>query len=237
MLKTNSIFQDLLDKNNLYKGHRQRLKKRLFIDPKAIFDYEILEMLLFGVFPRKDTRILAKKLFLKFGTIKEAIFAPEKEIKKIKGLSDSTVIFFALLKETFIRLAIQPLKEKPIISSNAHVVDYYKRMLSLEKKEQMRAMFINSNNKLIAEEQLQHGTIDRLQIYIREVVQRALDLGSSAIIIVHNHPSGNPNPSKEDIVITDNLRHSLRIVGIKLLDHIIIAENSAYSFASFNSLS
>ena len=194
-------------------------------------------MLLFSVFPRKDTRILAKKLLLKFKTIKEVIFAPEREIKRIKGLGDSTVIFFSLLKETFIRLALQPLKEKTIISSDAHVIDYYRRMLSLEKKEQMRAMFINSNNRLIAEEQLQHGTVDRLQIHIREVVQRALDHESSAIIIVHNHPSGDPNPSNEDIFITNNIRQFLKIVDIKLLDHIIIAENSTYSFASFENSS
>lgn len=235
MLKSNFLFNDVSDKN-LYRGHRQRLKKKFIISPKSIFDYEILEMLLFSIFPRKDTKILSKNLLEKFGTLKNTIFAPEKEVKKVKGLGDSTVILFALLKETFIRLSLQPLKERPVVSSDTHVIEYYKNMLSLEKKEQFRVMFINSSNKLIAEEQLQHGTVDQVNIYLREVVQRALDHGSSAVIVVHNHPSGNPKPSKEDIIMTENLKHSLSVVNIKLLDHIIIAENSTYSFAAFHKL-
>jgi DNA repair protein RadC len=234
MLKPN--FVSGVDKNDLYQGHRQRLRKKFLISPKAVFDYEILEMLLFSIFPRKDTKVLAKNLLSKFGTLKNAIFASEKEVKKVKGLGDSTVVFFALLKETFVRLSLQPLNERPIVSSDAHVIEYYRNVLSLEKKEQMRAMFINNSNKLIAEEQLQHGTVDQVNIYLREVVQKALDHGSSAVIVVHNHPSGNPTPSREDMIITENLKHSLEAVGIKLLDHIIIAENSTYSFAASHNL-
>ncbi len=234
MLKPN--FVSSVDKNGLYQGHRQRLRKKFLISPKAVFDYEILEMLLFSVFPRKDTKVLAKNLLSKFGSLKNAIFASEKEVKKVKGLGDSTVVFFALLKETFVRLSLQPLNERPIVSSDAHVIEYYRNVLSLEKKEQMRAMFISNSNKLIAEEQLQHGTVDQVNIYLREVVQKALDHGSSAVIVVHNHPSGNPTPSREDMIITENLKHSLEAVGIKLLDHIIIAENSTYSFAASHNL-
>ena len=218
------------------EGHRQRLKEKFLVNQKSFADYEILEMLLFSIFPRKNTKILAKNLLAKFGTLKATIFASGKEIKKIEGLGNSTVVFFALLKETFSRFALQPLKELPIMSSDVHVIEYYRNLLSLEKKEQMRAMFVNNRNKLIAEEQLQYGTVDQVHLYSREVVQKALDYGSSAIIIVHNHPSGNPCPSKEDLNITKNLNNSLKSIGIKLLDHIIIAENSSYSFASHNLL-
>lgn len=221
---------------NLYLGHRQRLKKKFLVSPKSFLDYEILEMLLFGIFSRKDTKVIAKNLIQKFGTLKAVIFAPEQEIKKIQGLGESTAVFFKLLRETFIRLSLQPLKEKPIIASNIHVIEYYRNLLSLEKKEQFRVMFINNKNKLIAEEQLQHGTVDQTPIYPREVIQRALDLGASAIILVHNHPSGSPYPSKEDVNATKNLNNVVQRINLKLLDHIIIAENSSYSFAEHDLL-
>ena len=239
MLELNRIsnISNVSDKNDLHKGHRQRLKNKFLANPKIPMDYEILELLLFSVFPRKDTKVLAKSLLAKFGTLKAVVFASDKEIKKIKGLGNSTVVFFALLKETFTRFALHSLKERPIISSDLHVIEYYRNLLSLEKKEQVRAMFINNKNKLIAEEQLQYGTVDQVHLYSREVVQKALDYGSSAVIIVHNHPSGDPCPSKEDISITNNLNDSLKVVGIKLLDHIIIAENSNYSFAFHDLLS
>ena len=131
---------------------------------------------------------------------------------------------------------MQPLKEEPIIASNIHVIEYYRNILSLEKKEQFRIMFINNKNKLIAEEQLQQGTVDQTPIYPREVIQRALEHGASAIILVHNHPSGSPYPSKEDIIATKNLSSVVQRINLKLLDHIIIAENSNYSFAEHNLL-
>ena len=179
---------------------------------------------------------LKKNLIQKFGTLKAVIFAPEQEIKKIQGLGESTAVFFKLLRETFIRLSLQPLKEETIIASNLHVIEYYRNMLSLEKKEQFRVMFINNKNKLIAEEQLQHGTVDQTPIYPREVIQRALDHGASALILVHNHPSGSPYPSKEDVNATKNLKNVIQRINLKLLDHIIIAENSSYSFAEHNLL-
>ena len=221
---------------NLCLGHRQRLKKKFLVSPKSFLDYEILEMLLFGIFPRKDTKIIAKNLIQKFGTLKAVIFASEQEIKKIQGLGESAAVFFKLLRETFVRLSLQPLKEETIIASNLHVIEYYRNLLSLEKKEQFRVMFINNKNKLIAEEQLQHGTIDQTPIYPREVIQRALDHGASAIILVHNHPSGSPYPSKEDVNVTRNLNNVAQRINLKLLDHIIIAENSSYSFAEHNLL-
>ena len=132
---------------NFYLGHRQRLKKKFLLSPKSFLDYEILEMLLFGIFSRKDTKVVAKNLIQKFGTLKAVIFAPEQEIKKIQGLGESTAVFFKLLRETFVRLSLQPLKEETIIASNLHVIEYYRNLLSLEKKEQFRVMFINNKIK------------------------------------------------------------------------------------------
>ena len=221
---------------NFCLGHRQRLKKKFLLSPKNFLDYEILEMLLFGIFSRKDTKTIAKNLIQKFGTLKAVIFAPEQEIRKIQGLGESTAVFFKLLKETFTRLSLQPLKEETIIASNIHVVEYYRNLLSMERKEQFRVMFINNKNKLIAEEQLQQGTIDQTPIYPREVIQKALEHGASAIILVHNHPSGSPYPSKDDISATKNLSSVAQRINLRLLDHIIIAENSSYSFAEHNLL-
>ncbi len=231
-LKSKSSDSDV----NSYLGHRQRLKKKFLLSPKCFLDYEILEMLLFSIFPRKDTKDIAKNLIKEFGTIKSLIFAPEQEIKKIHGMGESAIVFFKLLKETFIRLSLQPLKDQQIISSNIHVVEYYRNLLSLEKKEQFRVMFINNKNRLIAEEQLQHGTVDQTPIYPREVIQKALDHEASAIIIVHNHPSGSPFPSKDDVNVTKNLNNVAQQINLRLLDHIIIAENSSYSFAEHNLL-
>jgi len=222
--------------NDINKGHRRRLKDKFFSNPKLLFDYEILEMLLFYVIPRKDTKPLAKQLLTRFGTLKSVIFATENQIMKIKEIRKSVVIFFGLLREVFSRISLQPLKEKTIIQSDQDVITYYANELSAKKKEEFRALFINNRNMLIAEELLQRGTVDQVCVYRREVVEKALEHRASAIIIVHNHPSGNPKPSREDIVMTKDLNITLERLGIRLLDHIIIAENSSYSFASHNLL-
>lgn len=211
-------------------GHRQRLKKKFALNSHALWDYELLEMLLFNVFPRKDTKPIAKDILQKFGTIKSFLFASEPELKKVPGLGESSIIFTKLLREIYRRISLQPLKEEPIISSNIHVLEYYQNLLSLEKKEQFRVMFINNKNRLIAEEQLQQGTIDQTPIYPREVIQKALNYGASAIIIVHNHPSGDFTPSQDDISVTHHLAEIAKQINIKLLDHIIIGIKGSFSF-------
>ncbi len=222
--------------NDMNKGHRQRIKDKFFSNPKSLFDYEILEMLLFYVIPRKDTKPLAKQLLAKFGTLKSIIFATENEIMQMKGIGKSVTIFFGLLREVFSRLSLQPLKEKAIIQSDQDVLTYYANELSSKKKEEFRALFINNRNMLIAEETLQQGTVDQVFIYRREVVEKALNYKASGIIIVHNHPSGDPSPSRKDISVTKDLSVTLEKLGIRLLDHLIIAENSSYSFAAHNLL-
>ncbi len=215
-----------------YHGHRQRLKQKFSLSSKGILDYEILELLLFYIFPRKDTKPIAKKLLQKFGSLKSVLFANNNAIKNIEGCGESSVFFINLLKEIFCRISLESVKSEQIISSNLHVIEYYQNILSQEKKEQFRVMFINNKNKLIAEEELQHGTIDQTAIYPREVIQKTLEYGASAIILVHNHPSGDFQPSQDDIIITNKLKEIANQLDIKLLDHIIIGKKGCFSFAN-----
>lgn len=214
-----------------YQGHRQRLRQRFRSNPKGVMDYELLEMLLFSVFPRKDTKPIAKSLLRRFGSIKAVLFASELELKQIEGIGQSVAILFELFREIFHRVSLQPLWDETIIASSIHVIQYYKNLLDNEKKEQLRAMFINNKNRLIAEEQLQQGTVNRTQIYPAEIVEKTLAYGASAIIIVHNHPSGEPKPSQEDIEVTNHLKNLLIALEIRLLDHIIIGRKGVFSFA------
>lgn len=214
-----------------YQGHRQRLKQRFYNSPKGIMDYELLEMLLFNVFPRKDTKPIAKSLLHRFGSIKTVLFASELELRQVEGIGQSVAILFGLIREIFQRVSLQPLKDEIIIASSIHVIQYYKNLLDNEKKEQLRVMFINNKNRLIAEEQLQQGTVNRTQIYPAEIVEKTLAYGASAIIVVHNHPSGEPKPSLEDIEVTSHLKDLLKALEVRLLDHIVIGRKGVYSFA------
>ena len=214
-----------------YQGHRKRLKQKFHSNPKGLMDYELLEMLLFNVFPRKDTKPVAKDLLQRFGSVKAVLSASEFELKQVPLVGQSAVILFELVREIFRRISLQPLKNEIIVSSSLHVIQYYKNLLDTEKKEQLRVMFINNKNRLIAEEQLQHGTTNRTQIYPAEIVEKILAYGASAIIMVHNHPSGEPKPSRDDIEITKHLKTLLNSLDIRLLDHIIIGSRGVYSFA------
>lgn len=214
-----------------YQGHRQRLKQRFHSSPNGVMDYELLEMLLFNVFPRKDTKPIAKSLIQRFGSIKAALFASELELKQVEGVGQSVAILFGLVREIFHRISLQPLQNEKIIASSIHVIQYYKNLLDNEKKEQLRVMFINNKNRLIAEEQLQRGTVNHTQIYPAEIVEKTLAYGASAVIVVHNHPSGEPKPSREDIEVTNHLKNLLKALEVRLLDHIVIGRKGVYSFA------
>lgn len=212
-------------------GHRQRLRQRFLTGSKSMPDYELLELLLFSVFSRKDTKPLAKALLNKCGSLKSVIFANDNAIRAVDGCGESVSFLMQLLKEIICRISLETVKKEQIISSNIHVIEYYQKLLALEQKEQFRVMFLNSRGRLIAEEQMQHGTVDQTPIYPREVMQRALENGASAIILVHNHPSGLAKPSRQDIEITKQLNDVAKKLDIKVLDHIIISKNGSYSFA------
>ncbi|MCR5224954.1 MAG: DNA repair protein RadC [Alphaproteobacteria bacterium] len=217
------------DNKSLVIGHRKRLKEKISTSSKSLNDYELLEALLFYVFPRKDTKRTAKELLFAFKSLKNVIFAEDSEVKKIAGLGESTATLFTLMKEIFSRILQNEITNNPVISTSKHVQNYYKSILGTLKKEQLRVMFLNSKNKLILEQIMQEGTINQTAIYPREIIQVALNCGASALILVHNHPSGDVTPSREDILITERIKEISERLDIQLLDHLIIGKNQIIS--------
>jgi DNA repair protein RadC len=216
-----------LEDNRL--GHRNRARKKFFAGTAIVADYELLELLLFHAIPRKDTRNTAKNLLERFGSLKNTIFADCAELKKILEIGDSSIILLAIIRELFNRIHLEQATKSVTISSSGQVIEYYKNLLEFEKKEQFRVMFLNNKNKLLAEEVLQYGTVNHTTIYLREIIQRALDLGASALIIVHNHPSGDPQPSRQDVIITKMIKDVTAKLDILLLDHLVIGKNDCRS--------
>ncbi|MDR3179588.1 MAG: DNA repair protein RadC [Holosporaceae bacterium] len=222
------ISRPLDQKYNL--GHRKRLKKRFAADPASFPDYELLELLMFYVFARKDTKSLAKTLLSHFKTLGRVMSANATELKKIPGLGESAANLLTAVHEIFNRIHLESLKEQDIaISSSDQVLEYYKGLLENEKKEQLRLMLLNNKNKLIADKLMQSGTINQTAIYPREIIELALEYGASAMIMVHNHPSGDPQPSRQDIITTKSIADIAQKLDILLLDHIIIGKNSSRS--------
>lgn len=214
----------------LYAGHRKRLRGKFSAADGAVLDYELLELLLFYVFPRKDTKILAKQLLQKFKTLHRIVFAEKSALLTVEGVGESTHFLLQLIRELYVRMAREQIPERPLMNSIDRVAEYYKMVLSADIREQVRIMLIDNKSKLILEEQMQVGTVHLTAFYPREIVKKALDHGASGIIIVHNHPSGDPTPSQEDINMTKQLKKACAAMDIVLLDHIIIGMNKITSF-------
>jgi DNA repair protein RadC len=217
------------NRDNPHLGHRQRLKEKFDSNANALRDYELVEMLLFYVFTRKDTKNLSKTLFNNFKSLRDIVFADRLKIEKLGGFGKSTSRLFCIVREIFSRILMERVYEAPIIVSSSHVLDYYKNTVGILKKEQLRIMFLNNKNKLISEEILQTGTINHTSIYPREIVQKALEYGASAMIMVHNHPSGDSKPSRQDVIVTRTLKEIARKLDIILLDHLIIGKGEVSS--------
>ncbi|MDR1375782.1 MAG: DNA repair protein RadC [Holosporaceae bacterium] len=220
---------DKKDGKNHFIGHRRRLRDKFLSHPDSMRNYELIEMLLFHVFLVKDTKKLAKTLCDRFGTFRRIIFADMAEINKIDGLGITSICLLHLLREIFSRMLLEQISDSPIMASSAQVIDYYKNIIGIIKKEQLRLMFLNNKNRLISEDILQVGTINHASIYPREIMQKALEYGASAIIMIHNHPSGDPKPSRQDVVVSRNLKDIAKKLDIELLDHLIIGKNSVSS--------
>jgi DNA repair protein RadC len=185
--------------------------------------------LLFYVFPRKDTKSTAKKILEQFKTLRGIIFADKSDLKEISGVGESSVHLFLLIHEIFNRILLEQIQESVSIMSVSQVSDYYKSLLEQQKKEQFRIMFLNNKNKLIAEELMYEGTVNNTAVYPREIVQKALNYGARAIIMVHNHPGGDSKPSRQDIIMTKTIKELLQKLDIDLLDHLIIGRNNTAS--------
>lgn len=214
----------------IYIGHRKRLRQKFEVSNESLQDYEILELLLFYVFPRKDTKGLAKSLLKKFKTLHKVIFSEKSTLLSVDGVGESTYILLQVLRELYARLSLEKIQRRPLINSIDRVVEYYHLLLSNDIREQLRVMFLDNKSQLIAEEQIQSGTVNRTVFFPREIIKKALDYGASAIIVIHNHPSGDPTPSQQDIDMTKNLQKICKSIDIVLLDHIIIGANRITSF-------
>lgn len=214
-----------------YAGHRGRLRERFLRDLGASMeDYEILEMLLALALPRVDTKPIAKDLLTRFGNLAAVISADPVDLAKTKGIKEAAVVPIKLVQTAALRLAQQQVMEQPVISSWDNLISYLHIAMSREKVEHLRLLFLDNKNRLIADEVQQRGTVNHTPLYPREVMKRALDLHASALILVHNHPSGDPTPSKDDIHMTNEIRDAAEKLGIRLHDHIIIGRNEQTSF-------
>ena len=209
-----------------YHGHRQRLRERfLEAGSEALSDYEMLELILFRAIPQRDVKPLAKELLKTFGSFAETISAPVERLKKIKGLGDASVTELKLVQAAANRLLRGEVKRRPVLSSWASVLDYYRVTMAFEDKEQFRVLFLDKRNQLIADEVQQTGTVDHTPVYPREVVKRALELSATAVILLHNHPSGDPTPSRADIQMTQAIIEVAKPLGIAVHDHIIVGKD------------
>jgi DNA repair protein RadC len=209
-----------------YHGHRERLRER-FRDagPDALSDYELLEMVLFRALPRRDVKPLAKSLIGRFGSFAEVVHAPDARLREISGLGESAIIELKLIAASASRVAKGQLKQRTVLSSWAAVIDYCRTSMAFADKEQFRILFLDKRNQLIADELQQVGTVDHTPVYPREVVKRALELSATSIIMVHNHPSGDPTPSQADIQMTKSIIDISSPLGISVHDHIIVGKN------------
>ena len=209
-----------------YHGHRERLRERFYgAGPEALSDYELLEMALFPALPRRDTKPLAKTLLKEFGSFAEVVHAPVARLREVDGVGEASINQIKLLAAAASRIAKGEIKRKIALSSWNDVIDYCRSGMAFSDKEQFRLLFLDKRNQLIADEIQQTGTVDHTPIYPREVIKRALELSATALILVHNHPSGDPTPSQADIQMTKAIVDIAMPLGISVHDHIIVGKN------------
>ncbi len=216
-----------------YLGHRERLRARLLErGGESLADYEVLEMLLFGARARGDTKPLAKRLIAQFGSLGAVLAASPDELRQVKGMGEVSAALIKVVHEAGRRMTREEVHDRPVMSSYKKVVDYCRAEIGHEPVEQLHLLFLDRKNFLIADEPHQRGTIDHTPVYPREVVKRALELSASAIILVHNHPSGDPTPSRADIKMTNDIVEAAASLKITILDHIVIGKRGHFSFKS-----
>jgi DNA repair protein RadC len=220
-----------------YHGHRERLRAR-FRDsgPEALADYELLELVLFRALAQRDVKPLAKQLLHKFGSFAEVIAAPWARLREVPGLGDAAITELKVVQAAANRLVRGEVSQRTVLSSSPAVLDYCRAAQAFADKEELRILFLDRRNRLIADEPQQKGTVDHAPVYPREVVKRALELSATAIILVHNHPSGDPTPSRADIEMTRSIVEVARSLGIAVHDHIIVGKDGHASFKALKLL-
>jgi DNA repair protein RadC len=216
-----------------YLGHRQRLRDRFLAGGSgALADYELLELLLCQALPRIDTKPLAKALIKRFGSFAGVMAAPPADLQEIKGVGEAAAVMIKTVQAAALRMSQQEIAQREVIGSWKKLLDYCRMAMAEEKNEQFRLLFLDNKNALIADEVQQRGTVNHTPVYPREVVKRALELGATAIIMVHNHPSGDPTPSADDIAMTREVAEAAEKLGISLHDHIVIGRKGHVSLKS-----
>ena len=209
-----------------FHGHRDRLRKKFREHgAEALAEYELLELLLFRSIPRRDVKPLAKRLIAEFGSLAEVIAAPSHRLEAVDGLSENVVSDLKIVQAAAAALTGGQVRGKTILGSWQQVLEYCRIAMAFEEREQFRLLFLDKKNRLIRDEVQQVGTVDHTPVYPREVVRRALELSATAIILVHNHPSGDPAPSRADIEMTRTIVDIAKPMGITVHDHIIIARD------------
>jgi DNA repair protein RadC len=220
-----------------FLGHRARLRERFLNGgADAVPDYEMLEMVLFAAIPRGDVKPLAKGLLARFGSFADVIGAPPALLREVKGVGDAVVAQLKIVEAAALRLSKTRLMGKPALSSWAALLDYCTAAMARNPAEEFRVLFLDRKNALIADEVQGQGTVDHTPVYPREIIKRALELSASAVILVHNHPSGDPTPSRADIEMTREIVNAAKALRIAVHDHIVVARGGVLSFKALGLL-
>lgn len=211
--------------------HRKRLRARFREGgSQSLPDYELLELVLFRAIPRQDVKPLSHALIKRFGDFNRVISAPSAQLSKVKGVGDAVVTELKIVEAAAHRLARARVMQQTVVSSWDAVLDYCHTTMAHRETEQFRVLFLDRKNTLIADEQQADGTVDHVPVYPREIVKRALELNASALILVHNHPSGDPTPSQSDIDMTTQVQAACSALNLVLHDHLIIGKSQELSF-------
>jgi DNA repair protein RadC len=220
-----------------YAGHRERLRARFMrAGGEALADYEMLELVLFRAIPRRDCKPLAKELIARFGSFAEVISAPPERLAEVPGVGEAVITELKIVQAAALRLSGEKARARTVFHGWSDLLDYCRAAMAYADKEQFRILFLDRKNGLIADEVQQTGTIDHTPVYPREVVKRALELSAASIILAHNHPSGDPTPSRADIEMTKQIIEAARPLGIKVHDHVVIARDGHASMRGLNLL-
>ncbi len=212
-------------------GHRARMRTKLLAaGPEALADHELLEMVLFLALPRRDTKPIARLLLHRFGSFANAISATIPELRRIEGLGEAGIAALKTIRAAALRLARAEVMERPVLNNWDRLMDYLTAAMARERVEQFRILFLDVKNRLLADEAQAVGTVNHTPVYPREVVRRALELHATALILVHNHPSGDPTPSRADIEMTSEIGVAARAVSVVLHDHVMVGNGRSYSF-------
>jgi DNA repair protein RadC len=198
--------------------------------PDALGDHELIEMVLFLALPRRDTKPIARALQTQFGSLAGAIAAPLAELRRIEGLGEAGVSALKVVQAAALRLVRAEILDRPVLKNWDALIDYLNAAMARERSEQFRILFLDNRNRLIADEAQSRGTVNHAPVYPREVAKRALELNATAIIVAHNHPSGDPTPSPADVAMTREIADALRAVSVLLHDHVVVGNDAWISF-------